>query len=270
MKALSYSALAQFDECSEQFRRLRLTDVTVERTYTPQSARGILFHKFMENMCQFYVENGQWPTQKLSAEMAMDIWENGFIEEHESMAGQNPLHIVDWDEQFLSKSKADTLLLIPMIYDKVLPNIDPLSVEASISMPLPIPGRTYGGLHGKIDCISAPNFIIDWKTTGSGVRNTWMEENLQATVYAALSGFKKALVQFYYFVFLKTKDPRIEVVSTHRDQRHIDWLFSVKIPTVNRMIDEGIYNPSTGFRCYECPVKCGAIPDMEQYWQSGH
>ena len=132
-----------------------------------------------------------------------------------------------------------------------------------LEIDLPNPGSDIKKLHGYIDCLAQPNFVIDWKTRTSPINERWLYTELQATVYAALAGYPKTTVQFVQFIYLKTKPPRIEVATTQRDQRHTDWLLNELIPPIIEQIEDDIMGPTPGWWCTNCPVKCGAYPDLD-------
>jgi len=222
-----------------------------------ESARGEIVHRLMEDIMNFKMANGVWPNPEWVEKRSDVLWTTGF-----NTHGHNVLDSVT-DAKFREKSMEDTKLLIPQMYTDIFPMVDPLAVEREIELELPYPGREITQLVGKVDLISAPNFIIDWKTRKSPINERWVDSDLQATVYTALTGMKKAVVMFVQFIFLKTKDPRIEIVTTSRDERHTRWLLEDHIPQVIASIENDIFPPTPGWWCGNCPVKCGLFPEYE-------
>lgn len=258
---LSYSALSKFTECPERFKRERMLGLGPGWEYSPQSARGTIMHKFMEQLINDRISRNRWWSEG-EAEMRMThMWDYGFpIQEDKNI---NILKACVWLPEFLEKSKEDSILLVPQIYKDLLPMLEPTAAEAHLEINLPNPGSEINKLHGYIDCLAQPNFIIDWKTRTSAINERWLDTDLQATVYAALAGYPKTTIQFVQFIYLKTKPPRIEVATTHRDQRHTDWLLNELIPPIIQQIEDDIMGPTPGWWCTNCPVKCGAYPDLE-------
>ncbi len=258
---LSYSALSKFTECPERFKRERMLGLGPGWEYSQASARGTIIHKFMEILIDHKIKTDNWMLPH-NAEALMDsLWTSGFpIAEDDAT---NILQATTWLPEFLEKSKEDSLLLIPQIYDEIIPILEPIGEpEMHLEIDLPVPGQEIKKLHGVVDCMAAPNFIIDWKTRTSGMNQRWLDTDLQATVYTALSGLPKATVQFVQFIFLKKGKPRIEVATTQRDQRHVDWLLHDMIPPIIEQIEDDIMGPTPGWWCDNCPVKCGAYPDL--------
>lgn len=260
-KALSYSSLSKYAECPLRFIAEK-SATNLVHGYTEKSARGTIVHKFLEELCNDYIANGKWMDMADAIELMKDMWTNGFITKD---TGDNILYEVDWNLEFLEKSIADSLLLVPQIYNDVLPFIDPVSTESLISIPLQYPGSEYTHLHGVVDLVNKTNSIIDWKTSTSVRSQDMLEYDLQATIYAALSGFEKCDVHFVQFIYLKRDDPRIVWQTTKRDKRHTDWLMSKYLPRVVEHIESGIMPPTPGWHCAGCPVQCGVNPNVEVY-----
>lgn len=258
---LSYSALSKYSECPERFKRERMLGLGPGWEYTPQSARGTIVHKFMEGLISSKLSTDSWPSENDAEWLMEDLWTNGFPIQEDSHT--NILKACVWLPEFLEKSTKDSILLVPQIYRDILPMLDPIGAEVHLELDLPNAGNEINKLHGYIDCLAQPNFVIDWKTRTSAINERWLDTDLQATVYAALAGYPKTTVQFVQFIFLKTKPPRIEVATTHRDQRHTDWLLNELIPPIIEQIENDIMGPTPGWWCTNCPVKCGAYPDLE-------
>lgn len=257
-KSLSYSAISLFAECPERFRRERLTDYRRVRGHDPDSARGVIIHRFMENLVNGYLEGGrEWPTEKWATDHMFELWSDGFKDEQVHV-----IHDVSWTQHGLERSAEASMELVPVIYSDLLHEYEPVSAEREIEMPLPVPGKIYTKLRGKVDMISKPNLIVDYKTAKSQTNDRWMDYDLQATIYSALVGHEKSLINFVRFIFLKKAKPRIQVVSTKRDARHTHWLLTNLIPQVIKTIESEAFAPTPGWWCDRCPVPCGARPDI--------
>ena len=255
----SYSSISTFVECPEKFNRMYLQGLRGERDSTMESARGDIVHKLMETLVQEKLDTGHYPDIADSIEISRDLWAHGFVDERH---GDNPLYQVVWDEEFYYKSRDDTELLIPKVYDDVFSLFEPATAEQYVSIPI------LGGeheLHGLMDMVSfSPNAIIDWKTRKSPANEAWLATDLQATVYNALAGFERSTVNFVEFIYPKTQKPRLHIATTKRDVRHTKWLLDEVIPGMLRAIEYDAMPPTPGWWCFSCPVKCGAFPDVDQ------
>jgi hypothetical protein len=254
---LSYSSLSKFIECPERFRREYILGLGREDREEPSQnlIRGRIVHKVLETLIQERIDTGAYPLVADAQALANDYWDNGYDDE-----GQNVLQRTTWDEEFYEKSKKDTGLLIPQVYDLVFNYLTPSQVEERVTLQL----DTDLELVGVLDVLSTtPNMIIDWKTRTSPIRPAYLDADLQATVYAALSGFQKVHVQFGQLIFLKRDKPRLVLGDTARDIRHVTWLTDELIPKVMRAIETESLPPTPGWWCVNCPVKCGAYPDLE-------
>ena len=259
-KALSYSALNKFLECPEMFHRTRTLGMGPSWEYTPFSARGQIMHAWLEKLVNVRIMNGDWPSTTYAEELMTEYWTEFFPLPEDKQV--NLLDVAGWTADFHDKSFNDAMDLIPQFYDKVAPLIHPLEAEAYRTIDLPVPGKEYKRLHGYIDVVAEPNILIDWKTSKSAKNPKWLDTDLQATVYAALSGWDKLDMHFIQFIFLKTKKPRIEIATTKRDIRHVDWLLNEMIPAVIAQLESGVHLPRVGWHCDRCPAPCGAKPDL--------
>ena len=254
MTTLSYSGLSLFSECPERFKREKLSNLILEREATQFTVRGTIIHKFMEDIINIQIESGEWPDTYTAIDHMENLWNDGFDEN-----GKNILDTCTWQNDFIEKSMEDSVSLVPIMYDELFPFLtNPIATEKHIEHPI---DDKYM-LHGYIDYIGEPNTIIDWKTKTSPMNTRWLEQDLQATVYAALSGWDKVNVHFVQFIYLKTKAPRIEWGSTTRDRRHTDWLLNEMIPPVIRSLEADITPPTPGWWCTNCPLPCDALPNV--------
>jgi hypothetical protein len=254
---LSYSSLNLFNKCPEQFKRVKLAELPEEpQLSTQEQARGSIMHKLMETLITTKMETGEYPDETDAESILTYYWEEGFEKD-----GKNVLDIA-WTDEFLVRTIDQSYTFIPRIYKRVLPDLVPLSVEQHIEIDLPKPGKTIKKLHGYIDLVADGGIITDWKTHKSPLNDKWLDVEMQATVYTALTGLPKATVNFVQFIFPgtdKTK-PSLVVSSTKRDLRHVDWLLNVYIPSVIQAIETDNIVPSVGWQCYFCPTKCGVFP----------
>jgi len=260
-KALSYSSLDKFNKCALQFQRMKATDYKREALYDRKNARGTIIHRFMQELINNKILQGKWMSEADAVDLMNDLWTNGFPTKED--ASINILEAPEWGEDnFLPKSIGDSVLFVPQIYQEILPALNPVEAEAYRSIPLVHPGKQYTQLHGEIDLINNPNGIIDWKTVERPRRSDTEDLDIQATVYAAISGFARCKVHFVQFVFLKRDEPRIQWNTTSRDSRHIDWLMETYLPAVVKQIEADIMPPSPGWHCDWCNTPCGIRPGI--------
>jgi CRISPR/Cas system-associated exonuclease Cas4 (RecB family) len=255
MQSLSYSSLSKFDECPERLYREYFVMERGEGIVTPKNARGTIIHEFLDQLMKTKIATKDWPLEAESVEAMRTMWNDS----------QGMTTWADEDrkegEDFYGRSAEDSLHLVHLLYRDILSYLNPIESEQTIYMDLPQPGKTITKLMGKVDLVAEPNFVIDWKTSSS--EKKWLDYDLQATVYAALLGLEFTIVQFIQFIFLKGKKPRIVVGYTKRDQRHVDFLLNVKIPRVIETIEKQLFVPKPGWACSNCPMPCGAVPDLE-------
>jgi len=260
-KALSYSSLDKFNKCALQFKRMKATDYKREAIYDRKNARGTIFHRFMQELNNDRILRGKWMSQANAGDLMNDLWTNGFPTKED--ASLNILEAPQWGyDNFLAKSISDSQLFIPMIYDEVIPHLNPVEAEAYRSIKLEVPGKQYTNLHGEIDLINDPNGIIDWKTVERARRSDTEDLDIQATIYAAISGFTRCSVHFVQFIFLRRDPPRIQWNTTKRDTRHIDWLMKTYLPAVVQQIEADIMPPAPGWHCDWCNTPCGIRPEI--------
>ena len=255
MKTLSYSGLSLFSECPERFRREKMSNLELDFQVTQNTVRGTIIHKFMEDIINIYIKSGNWLDQDIAIEHMETIWNEGFDNDN----GVNVLDTCPWSNDFLEKSIEDSKILVPQMYEEIFPYLsNPIATEQHLEMNIDKNWK----LHGYLDYMGEPATIIDWKTKTSPMNERWLEQDLQATVYAALSAWEKVSVHFVQFIFLKTKGPRIVWSTTNRDRRHTDWVLNDMIPQVIRSLDEKISPPTPGWWCGNCPLPCDALPNV--------
>lgn len=261
--ALSYSSLSKFNQCPLQFARVKAIQERMA-DYSQDSARGTIIHRYMEDLINDYMLQGRWMDINDAKDLMNDLWNNGFMTKEDDTL--NILEAPEWDSQFLEKSIDDSMLLVPMIYEEILPTLSPIATESYKRIPLVKGGKQYKYLHGVIDCVNSNGSIIDWKTSKSERRQEMSEYDLQATVYAALTENVRTSVHFVQFIYLKRNAPRIVWDSTKRDQRHVDWLMNDYIPQVMAQIEADIYPPTPGWHCKWCPTPCNVDPNKLGAW----
>lgn len=108
---------------------------------------------------------------------------------------------------------------------------------------------------GYIDAIDGDNTLIEFKTTGRTPSQYQIDGDLQLGVYhwAAHLLYGVPARKILVVSLVRTKQPKIEVLETHRSQDTHTRLLSL-IEKVIRAIDHGMYypNPVGGFGCGSC------------------
>lgn len=249
-------------ECPERFKRERVLRQAGGWEYSQSSARGTIIHKFMETLINHRILDGDWIAEDNAKALLDSYWDDGFPINEDGIT--NILDSCIWVPDFIERSKEQSSRLVEILYEDVLPMLTPIGSEVHLEMPLWIPGKEIKTLHGYIDCLAEPNLIIDWKTRTSTMNTRWLDVDMQATIYAALSGYAKVRVQFVQFIFPSRGNPKIEIASTQRDSNHVDWLMTKVIPPIIHQIENDIIGPQPGWWCDNCPVKCGAYPELDK------
>lgn len=165
-----------------------------------------------------------------------------------------------------------TMLTTPEIV-QAIDAIEPMVVTASTSMEpsesvimerrvnLRVPGVPIPVI-GYIDMLAADGTPIDFKTAGRAWSKGKEHNEIQPDFYlAALNqegyNFDSGL-KFRYYIFTKTKNPRVQVLETSRDFAQLFWMTQV-VGEVWRGIEAGVFpmNP-TGWKC--SPKYCEYYP----------
>lgn len=108
---------------------------------------------------------------------------------------------------------------------------------------------------GKLDAIFTDDTIIEIKTTGRSPVQQEIDQNIQITLYSwayrMLYGKPEKNIKVINLV--KTKEPKIAVIETHRAERDHSWLLATTFQVI-RSIEQKLFYPNLigGFGCFNC------------------
>jgi len=157
------------------------------------------------------------------------------------------------------KIKDDTISLATLYHTEVAPQVQPILVEESVSVPL----DSGYSLYGIIDVLDSKGYIRDTKTTARTPSEEEAAKSLQLTAYSLahreVMGMPETGVKLDYLV--QTKTPKVVTLEAKRTEKDIRRFLSI-VGRVVDAINNDVYYPNPGnFLCSE--KNCG-------YWKICH
>ena len=260
IKHLSYSSINLYLTCSRAWR-FRYVD-KVKMPVAVALSFGSAFHNAIEKYIrhqdptitergilvdEFFAET--WKAQ-LAREQQVDFGK----ESSESMArlGQRMLGTEcevtgGGPNRKIPNASAFLNGIVPMIDDN-----GPV-IEKKIT--LWVPGVSVP-IIGYIDLITQDGVPCDFKTSGKAWWAAKAHDQLQPSFYlAALNQMRQSTQggKFRYYIFTKTKKPKIQIINTERTFNHLLWLMML-IVDVWHGIQAGVF-PPTGPGSWKCSAK---------------
>lgn len=150
---------------------------------------------------------------------------------------------IDWGEREPGEWKDQGIALVKLYYRDCLPKLEPYLIEQRMETQInEIP------VVGYIDLVLRDGRTIDHKV----VAKTWVEEDahkgLQPSFYALL---QRRPIDFEFHLAITTKEPKLAVVTTKRDEQSILWTEDL-VRKVWALMQTGIFPPSpVGYWCSE-------------------
>lgn len=146
--------------------------------------------------------------------------------------------------------KDEGIGLITTYHKQVSPTIQPKVVEKEFELSFQNVDYT---LKGKLDLVDNQDIIIDHKTTKRSMQEENINTDLQLTCYSlayrhALGLQEKAL---RFDVMVRTKNPKIQQISTQRTQEDIDRFLKI-LAYVSTAIQKSIFYPNENYFCGVC------------------
>jgi hypothetical protein len=136
------------------------------------------------------------------------------------------------------------------------PDTDRLRVEERVTLTLP---NVPVPIIGYVDLVTSDGVPCDIKTAARSWAPDKADNELQPTFYlAALNQQGHQVDRFRYYVFTKTKTPKVQVIETRRTASDMFWLIEALGETY-RAIEAGIF-PPTGAGSWKC------CPDYCEYF----
>jgi len=150
---------------------------------------------------------------------------------------------IDWGERKPGEWKDQGIALVKLYYQERLPGLEPYLIEQRLE-------TSVDGIRvvGYVDLVLKDGRTIDHKV----VARTWVEEDahkdLQPSFYALL---QRKPIEFEFHLAVTTKEPKLGVVATRRDEQAILWTEDL-IRKVWALMQTGLYPPNpVGYWCSE-------------------
>jgi len=251
IRHLSYSSVNAYLYCAKswEFRYIVKPDVPV--------SVNLPFGSAIHETVQTYVgAKALYPDRvKPLVQVWSHVWEDVLAEEKRGIKWEKPKnYYTELGEKILSTP--EIIQAVDDIQPMVVTGAECLGAEEHIVMErhvtLNVPGVPVPVV-GYIDMIAADGVPIDFKTAGRAWSRGKEDTEIQPDFYlAALNqeGYDlNPSLAFRYYIFTKTKSPRVQVLETHRDFSQLFWMTKV-VGEVWRGIKAGVFpmNP-TGWKC---------------------
>jgi len=234
---LSHSQLSKWQRCPRSWEFLYVKKIKAPTSLT--FVMGSAYHKALET---YYLAKIQ--RQELSIGDILGVYHEEFSAQVTKADGEAG---IDFDEKSPADVKALGAVLVKLYMQEIAPGITPLSVEMPFN--LNIMGVR---ITGRIDLIQANNRVVDHKTAAKAYKQEDADKEMQPCAYAFGLGRE---IEFDYHVAIKTKVPKLQIVSTRRTQAHINWWETMVMQEIQQM-KTGIAPPRpNGWHC--SPKWCG-------------
>jgi hypothetical protein len=180
-----------------------------------------------------------------------DSWDKQVKERVVKIEGEKAeFDTIDWESEDPGKAKDKGVDLVAAYQIQMAPSIFPMEVE---EMKVFNVGDVK--IVVRIDLVTDTLRIIDHKTASKSRTQSEMEQELQPAAYGLAVG---ETVPFDYHIAVKTKVPKIQVITVMKTVQDFAWFAKITTATANA-IKSGIFPPiDTGWYC--SPKFCG-------YWQ---
>ena len=235
---LSYSSINTYLTCPEQWRRKYIMRQPTKPT--PALVFGGAFHNTVE----------RYISQEERSESLTDIWPNIW----EEKLATEPT--VEWGDDTPAGLYADGLRMfgnadVREMVDSVTPYIDDRGPMVERKVEMRVPGVPVPVI-GYIDVITDDFVPGDFKTSSSSWSEDKAQSELQPLFYLAgldQAGFKLPDLRFRHYVFVKTKQPKVQVIEHVHTWNEVLWMFQM-IRRAWESIEAGIFplNPG-GWAC---------------------
>lgn len=139
---------------------------------------------------------------------------------------------VNWEGEDPGKTKDKGCELVAAYQEQIAPSIFPMEVEEEKILDL-------GGVRVvmRIDLITDNLRIVDHKTSGKSKTQDEMEQELQPAAYGLAV---KELVPFDFHIAVKTKVPKIQIVTVQKTYKDFAW-FAMIVADVSKAIQAGVF-----------------------------
>lgn len=260
IRHLSYSSVNAYLYCAKswEFRYVIKPDVPV--------SSDLPFGRAIHEAVQTYMAARALHTDQVKQlrEFWQPIWLDTLREQKQRVEWKKPLdYYTELGERMLSTP--EIVQAINAIQPLVVVDAIAAEPEEQLIMERPVALNVPGvpvPVVGYIDMIAADGVPIDFKTAGRAWSRGKEDTEIQPDFYlAALNQEGYDLnpgLAFRYYIFTKTKNPKVQVLETRRDFAQLFWMTQV-IGEVWRAIEAGAFPPNpTGWKC--SPKYCEYYP----------
>lgn len=251
IRHLSYSSVNTYLYCAKswEFRYIIKPDVPV--------SVNLPFGSAVHETVQTYVAaRALHPDQvRPLAEIWHPTWRDVLNEQKREIRWEKPLdYYTQLGERMLSTPEIVQAVdaIQPMIVVDTIATKPEESVIMERRVTLKVPGVPIPVI-GYIDMLASDGVPIDFKTAGRAWSRGKEDTEVQPDFYlAALNQEGYDLnpgLAFRYMIFTKTKNPKVQILETHRDFGQLFWMTQV-VGEVWRAIEAGIFPPApTSWKC---------------------
>ena len=243
---LSHSSIKLYQTCGRKFKFHY-----IDRVPSPKAAAlafGIAFHEVAERCLRAHVAGvdhdppalfaGAWA----SASADVDDW-----------AGKEPDDYLAEGERMFEHPAV--LMGLYAIRPRIGADGRPMLEERA---QLIVPGLP--PIVGRVDVVEDDGAIGDLKTASRSWTPQQAMAEVQPLIYCAAmhqAGHLEPPYRFRHRVFVKTREPKTQVIETTRTQEEIDWLIAGMVET-HRAIEGGHFPPN--------PLSCYAYGRPCEFW----
>lgn len=234
---LSYSAISLYSTCPRAWRYKYIDKVPSPAT--PELAFGKAFHDTVEgyvasqfapkrvNLTEYWLEKWQKQATEGGVEWGLDTPETYANLGLKMFGHEETANVINGIVPAMSPTESG-----PMIERKIELHVP--------GVPLPIIGY--------IDCVGSDSVPMDFKTSARAWTMDKAQEETQSLFYLAAlnqAGENAHNWQFRHIVFVKTKQPQVQVFSHKHSPAEVFWLFDL-IKSVWKGIESEVWPMNPG------------------------
>jgi putative RecB family exonuclease len=235
-KHLSVTQLKMYLRCPLQYKFRYIDELKIPPS--SEITLGKSIHTTLEENYKQKINTRQNLSLEYITDVFSDIWERSIKDTFFS------------EDEKPGKIKDEGIKLVKTYHENIAPNIQPAYVEREFNLPLA--GLDYT-LKGFIDLIDEHGVIIDHKTTKRLMQENVVVNDLQLTAYAFAYRLleKRQEKGLRFDVMVRTKQPKIQQITTTRSEHDINRLFRI-IKHVSKAIESELFYPNVNPMCPAC------------------
>ncbi len=242
---LSHTQISMFRRCARQYYFRYIKGLIIPTAH--MLTLGSSYHRALaENFKQKIISKADLPVDDIMQAFS-DDW-NKRIKNDD----------IDWGDQKPGMIKDTGISLVKKYQEDIAPGIQPIKVEHKIELLLPEETEVDIPIIGYVDLTDEglnnqlPLGEIEHKTSSKHWNQSDADIDLQPFPY--ILWFQQEYGKppwFRYHIAVKTKQPSIQILSTSRSQKEIEW-YLIVVREVYKSIKAGIFPPTgDGWGCSE-------------------